>query len=60
MQLYNSQDNRNNNNNPNDPSKHFGFVKRADSVQADLPKRFDSVTIINENMPDSMKGIPAG
>lgn len=57
MQLYNSQDNRNN---AADPSKHFGFVKRADSVQAELPRRFDSVTLINENLPDSMKGIPAG
>ena len=47
MQLYNSQDNRNNSNAPADPAKHFGFVKRADSVQAELPRRFDSVTIIN-------------
>jgi hypothetical protein len=58
MQLYTSQDN--NVFAPNAPvgeTKHFGNVKRSESVHVDL-KKFDSATIINDSQPGSMRGIP--
>ena len=57
MELYRSQD-RFGQTESETPTKAFGTIKRAESRHEDLPKKFESATVIRDNYPNTMFGQP--